>query len=139
MFCLLKGCPKCTGDLILDGDEWRCWQCGQRYYPAQLLAKLLLGPSPAVSLPPAVECQDATVKRRRYSRRDVRNVNSLILAKNRSDERWWGKNQQIIQYLDEGRTVREISILVGRGERQIRVVRERLNDLRAADGLSLSA
>ena len=33
MLCLLKNCRKCSGDLILDGDEWRCWQCGQYYYP----------------------------------------------------------------------------------------------------------
>jgi hypothetical protein len=43
------------------------------------------------------------------------------------------RNDQIIRYLDEGKPVREISILVGRSERQIRVVREELNDLRAAN------
>ena len=32
MLCKLKACWKCAGDLVLDGDEWRCWQCG-RYYP----------------------------------------------------------------------------------------------------------
>ena len=33
MFCQLKNCRKCLGDLVLDGDEWRCWQCGHYYYP----------------------------------------------------------------------------------------------------------
>ena len=33
MLCKLKACRKCDGDLILDGDEWRCWQCGHYYYP----------------------------------------------------------------------------------------------------------
>jgi hypothetical protein len=53
------------------------------------------------------------------------------VAKHRSEERWWDRNQELIQYLDEGRSVREISVLVGRSERQVRVVREQLNDLRA--------
>ena len=34
MLCLLKGCGKCRGDLMQDGDEWRCIQCGYVYYPA---------------------------------------------------------------------------------------------------------
>ena len=29
----LKCCGKCEGDLTLDGDEWRCLQCGTYYYP----------------------------------------------------------------------------------------------------------
>jgi hypothetical protein len=58
-------------------------------------------------------------------------INHLIVAKDRSEERWWGRNQEIIKYLDEGKPVREISSLVGRSERQIRVVREQLNDLRS--------
>ena len=24
---------KCTGDLLLEDDEWRCLQCGRYYYP----------------------------------------------------------------------------------------------------------
>ena len=32
MLFRLNSCPKCGGDFVLDGDEWRCWQCG-RYYP----------------------------------------------------------------------------------------------------------
>ena len=70
--------------------------------------------------------------RRQPRRRSPRNVNSLIMAKVRSDDRWWQKNQEIVRYLNEGRTVKEIAGLVSRGERQIRVVRERLNDLRAS-------
>lgn len=29
----LKGCGKCGGDLVLDGQDWRCWQYGRYYYP----------------------------------------------------------------------------------------------------------
>ena len=30
-----KDCAKCRGDLVLEGDEWRCWQCGTYYYPKE--------------------------------------------------------------------------------------------------------
>lgn len=33
MLYKLKCCGKCDGDLTLDGDEWRCLQCGTYYYP----------------------------------------------------------------------------------------------------------
>jgi hypothetical protein len=54
----------------------------------------------------------------------------VISAKVRSEHLWWRRNRETIRLLDEGRTVREISVLLGRGSRQIRIVRERLNDLR---------
>jgi DNA-binding NarL/FixJ family response regulator len=72
-----------------------------------------------------------TQKRRRRSRWAVGDINALIVAKDRSEQRWWTRNEQLIKYLDEGKSVREIASLVGRSERQIRVVREQLNDLRA--------
>ena len=120
MFCRLKSCRKCGGDLVLDGDEWRCWQCGQYYYPTPLLTETL-GEAPGEGL---------WRRRIRMVSRTMRHINSLIRATDRSDQRWWIKNQKIIGYLDEGRNVREISLLVGQGERQIRIVRERLHDLR---------
>jgi hypothetical protein len=33
MQVLLKSFQKCKGDLMQDGDEFRCWQCGNYYYP----------------------------------------------------------------------------------------------------------
>ena len=30
----LKGCIRCKGDLQTDEDEWKCIQCGERYYPS---------------------------------------------------------------------------------------------------------
>lgn len=119
----------------MDGDEWRCWQCGQHYYPALLMADRT---APDMAYAPAERIEQPRRLPGRRNQRAVRNINSLIGAKDRSDERWWEKNQEIIRYLDEGRTVREISGLVGRGERQVRVVRERLHDLRADKEVELS-
>ena len=58
-------------------------------------------------------------------------INELITATDRSDNRWWDRNQQVISYLDQGKTIREIAAIVGTGFRQIRIIRERLSDLRA--------
>ncbi len=129
MWCRLKGCPKCRGDLVLDGDEWRCWQCGQYYYPKPAL--LDLPEEPMQSGPVQTgETGEAVGRPGQRAKRAPRNINSVIMAKDRSDRRWWRRNKELIQYLDEGRTIREISVLLARGERQIRVVRERLHDLR---------
>ncbi|MFQ6027466.1 MAG: helix-turn-helix domain-containing protein [Dehalococcoidia bacterium] len=131
MMCKLKSCEKCSGDLVLDTDEWRCWQCGHYYYPKIDLPELpLMNGTDAPSEDPS-DLPGAPQRRRRRSRWAVRDINALIVAKDRSEQRWWNRNQQLIQYLDEGRSVREISALVGRSERQVRVVREQLNDLRA--------
>lgn len=131
MRCHLKSCHKCGGDLVLDGDEWRCWQCGQYYYPRP--ARVESPPRPSErELLNGKFVVTASSARRQTRRRSPRHVNSLITAKVRSDDRWWQKNREVVHYLDEGHTVKEISRLVGRGERQIRVIRERLNDLRAS-------
>ena len=132
MQCLLKSCQKCGGDLVQDNDEFRCWQCGNYYYPKIELPELPSG----LTVPQASgDCEDrpGPSRRRRRSRWAVRDINNLIVAKDRSERRWWVRNDQTIKYLDEGKPVREISALVGRSERQIRVVREQLNDLRAAN------
>ena len=59
-------------------------------------------------------------------------MNLVIRAHRNSEERWWARNQDIIFYLTEGRSTREIAAISNRGERQIRVIRERLADLRNA-------
>ena len=71
--------------------------------------------------------------RREHTRRSTRDINTVITTKDRSERRWWLRNGDVIRYLDEGRTVREISALIGRGQRQIRVIRERLSDIRACE------
>ena len=60
----------------------------------------------------------------------MRSINSVISSASRSEIRWWYQNRDIIAFLDEGRTVREIASLINRGQCQIRVIRERLNELR---------
>ena len=129
VLCLLKTCPKCSGDLVLDGDELRCWQCGQYYYPKPGLLDMPEEP-PAPDLIPS-DGDTAKVSRGRpLMRRAPRNINSRIMSRDRSDLRWRVRNREIIRHLDQGLSVREVSVLVGRGERQIRIIRERLQDLR---------
>lgn len=130
MQCLLKSCRKCGGDLIQDSDEYRCWQCGNYYYPRATLPELPPDPAEGTTGDPS-DLPGVPRRRRRCSRWAVRDINHLIVAKDRSEQRWWARNDQIIKYLDAGKPVREISALVGRSERQVRVVREQLNDLRA--------
>ena len=131
MWCRLKSCLKCRGDLVLDGDEWRCWQCGQYYYPVPAVLDLPEEPPGSPMESDHLSAVKAGGGPRQRATRAPRNINSLIMAKDRSDRRWWRRNKELIEYLDQGRTIREISALLSRGERQIRVVRERLHDLRA--------
>ncbi len=117
----------------MDDDEWRCFQCGRIYYPQRSAMELLLDPMEvhhplSTDVSPGEEYLD---RKRRKARRSPRRINSAIAAKQRSEEIWWSANQQVIHHLDQGKTVREIAEIVGRGTRQIRMVRERLCDLRS--------
>ena len=128
MLCLLKNCRKCSGDLILDGDEWRCWQCGQYYYPMSDSPDMLEVPPNPEMVAAAGEGSLGEIKTR--VSRSPRNLNSRIIARDRSDNRWWDRNRDVVKYLDQGLSVREISGLVSHGERQVRIIRERIHDLR---------
>ena len=128
MLCLLKNCRKCSGDLILDGDEWRCWQCGQYYYPMSDSPDMLEVPPNPEMVAAAGEGAFGETKTR--VSRSLRNLNSRIIARDRSDNRWWDRNRDVVKYLDQGLSVREISGLASHGERQVRIIRERLHDLR---------
>lgn len=131
MQVLLKSCQKCNGDLIQDGDEFRCWQCGNYYYPKidlPELASVLPASDPDQNPQNSPELPK---RRHRRSRWAVRDINSLIVAKDRSEQRWWSRNEEMIKFLDAGNSVREIAALICKSERQVRVVREQLNDLRA--------
>ena len=151
MFCYLKGCPKCSGDLVFDEGDWRCWQCGQYYYPSSDVPKQDFRPGTllemssnahgkAVTHVAGLTCDGEQPEMPRSNSgfpRAARSINAVIRAKQTSDERWGDRNRQIIEYIDKGMSVREIAKLVDRGERQIRVVRERLAELRAAEGYLL--
>lgn len=128
MLCQLKNCRKCLGDLVLEGDEWRCWQCGHYYYPRPERGTLLeASPDPLALVP------DSSVETppRIRTTRSLRDVNGAIAARDRSDKRWWIRNMEIIRRLDDGCSVKEIAQAIGRGPRQVRVVREKLYDLRS--------
>lgn len=68
--------------------------------------------------------------------RSLRDINGAIAARDRSDRRWWIRNMEIIRKLDDGCSVKEIAQAIGRGPRQVRVVRERLYDMRST-GIAL--
>ncbi|MEC7747680.1 MAG: hypothetical protein VX572_01860, partial [Chloroflexota bacterium] len=61
-----------------------------------------------------------------------RHRNPVVAASKSNEEQWWNKNQQVIFHLGQGKKVCEIAEIVGKGPRQIRVVRERLRGLRSA-------
>ena len=98
----------------------------------------LEGPDTIAMADPADPLGDKP-RRRRRSRWAVRDINNLIVAKNRSEKKWWDRNSDLISLLDNGKTVKEIAATAGRSERQIRVIREQLNDLRAVAEMSPAA
>ena len=120
----LKNCVRCGCDLAREEDSWRCGQCGHYYYlPSPHPVEPPLEPRPAGT--------PGRVRRRTHGGMVGRNINAVIHSRRRSRERWWADNRQIIAYLDEGHSVREIAALTLRGQRQIRTVRERLAGLKA--------
>ena len=52
-------------------------------------------------------------------RRSARHVNPLVTALRFNEELWWNKNQVVIFYLGQGKKVRKIAEVVGKGPRQI--------------------
>ena len=131
MLWKFKDCAKCRGALVLDGDEWRCWQCGTYYYPHK----------PIMDLPPeseiailTVQATDSEVRARRARTRKLTtsNVSARIVSKECSDQRWRKNNWTVISLLKEGHTVRDISESIGKGVRQIRSIQERLKDMAPA-------
>ena len=122
----LKGCIRCSGDLVSEEDLWICFQCGHYYYPKD--------PRPVETPQEFNSHLSGGVGRGRKACGGMagRNINSLVLAQRASEERWWASNREIITYLEEGRPVQEIAGLTHRGLRAIRSVQLRLDDCRVA-------
>lgn len=139
MLFIFKGCGKCGGDLIQDFDEWRCMQCGQIYYPMQSPMQLqmehegLQHPTPNTMSVGGPSGETGPQRERPKVRRSARLLIPKIRVSRFNEEMWWDKNRLVIYHLDQGKEVREIAEIVGRGTRQIRLVRERLRDLRSAE------
>ena len=147
MLCQLKSCGRCGGDLVLDREDWKCLQCAEYYYGDKGYLRGELRPV-RVPIPAGVPEEGsgssasdlgsidaaalAPSRKGPYNHQAPRNINSIVAAKAIGEERWLGRNSKVIGYLDQGLSVREISFLTGRGPRQIRNVREKLADLRAA-------
>lgn len=127
----LKACGKCNGDLLLDGDEWRCCQCGTYFYPQEALSDVLLEFRGAQESRLVLQPFEREFKSHRVGarRRKMTNINLVISANERSENRWKIRNQIIIDRLKQGYNVRQISEMVGKDQRQIRDVKSRLEDL----------
>lgn len=133
-----KSCSKCGGDLAQEEDDWRCWQCGR--YRFSRLSRTVDIPQPEPDLPVWAGAPHRVrgPRRRGYGGKVGRNINAVVEARQTSDDRWLARNRDVIAYLDEGLKVQEVAVLTSKGQRQIRVVRERLADLRMGAPLSPS-
>ena len=70
MLYKLKCCGKCDGDLTLDGDEWRCFQCGTYYYPQSGVVEPSKEPLPEPLLVPQM-----------IDRAPIRRIEDLVLIR----------------------------------------------------------
>ena len=120
-----KSCIKCSGDMVQEDDgDWTCVQCGHiRYIKPPVLAGADVNGYED-------ELEDGLRPDGRRSR-STRDINSRINARSTSEERWRARNRKILEYLDQGWTVREIADMTTLGPRQVRAIRERWAELRA--------
>lgn len=126
----LKACGKCGGDLKLDENEWRCWQCGHAHYTAVEMSRIL----EAAKSPPNPPKEDQPSKTKRRGGRAYGSVgdhNRQIERRNRAEKHFWEKNKEVIRLFDEGLTLKEVAAIDGRGERRLDVVRREVNARRA--------
>ena len=107
MLMNLASCYKCKGDLVYEGDEWRCLQCGKYYYPK------------------AHQPLEPVAERKTWG------INASIRATQASEARWQSSNREIIDQLSAGRTARETANLTNHSPRRVQSVRDRLRQLQA--------
>ena len=118
----LNHCIRCGGLLSRDLDELRCLQCGRCYYGESVSSKA----PDDISLEPKLDGQGKTGS----ARRALRNINSQISAREKSDCNWLSRYQAVIRHIDQGLSVREIATKLGMGEKHVRVIRQRLRESR---------
>jgi hypothetical protein len=132
-----KSCDKCNGDLVAAGDEWHCIQCGKYYYPK---------PSPSETLAALAQLNilstpsllSSGAKRHRRSSWAGEGINRVLQSQSRREHRWWSKHREVVQHLKAGMTVNDIAVLTGHSQRQVRQIRERLQES-CAEELALQA
>ena len=120
MLYKFKSCGKCGGDLRLDEDEWCCFQCGTYYYPQNPVEDISHDATPVLQ---TIECGSHGNSTSRRIRTDV------LGSTKRSEHHWLDINQAVIDLCEKGRTVREISEIVGTSPRQIRDVKSHLRGM----------
>ncbi len=120
MLYKFKSCGKCGGDLMLDGDEWRCFQCGIHYYPQDAVENLSQVATPVLQTVDTGSHSDSTS-------RPIRT--DIISSTKRSGHHWLDNNQAVIDLCKQGRTVQEISEVVGTSRRRIREVKIHLRGM----------
>ncbi len=106
MLLHLRSCRKCRGDLVHEGDEWRCLQCGTYYYPQ------------------AQQHPEPVADRKTWG------INASIRATQSSEAHWRTSNRDIIEHLSAGRTTREVASLTHQSRRRVQSVRERMRQNR---------
>jgi len=104
---------------------WRC-----RYF--WVISTLDLPLEPVEIQRPVTAGSSASELKPPEIRRSARHLNPVLADTTFNEERWRNKNQPVIRHLGQGLKVREIANIVGRGLRQIRVIQERLRDIRSA-------
>lgn len=119
MWVRLKACLRCRGDLAfivdIDGPYWGCLQCGHHYMPA---------------VPRTPNQTDQPNRKVIPRQRRERSNNARITAQVGIDQRWLKRNHKVVEYLQMGLTTRQIAVLVSRNEREIREIRERVEETR---------
>ena len=105
----------------MEENDWKCIQCGRYYYPT----------SSGISTNPGQPTRTRGGRNRRLACGGLpgRSINSLVQAKNNSEDKWQEKNKEIIEYLKRGFTSQRIAKLMGCSGRRVRVVRQRLDEL----------
>jgi len=134
MLVRFKACAKCQGDLLPDEEDWKCLQCGARYYSEPPVNDE--PPDPPV--PPENDGDSKPVSVRRSSGGRYGNflprsakINSLIDNRTRSVQEWIERHQEEIRYFFDGLSNQEIAEILAKDTRQVKRDRERFDDLYA--------